>query len=86
MPSVLSFYSSDCDLHDRVIAARAVALKESLSFIQHEEGMKHALWKRPGSNPGPWVPCGGLCRYDHCATRLVVLVHYNKLVRRAHEF
>jgi hypothetical protein len=30
--------------------------KESLSFTQHEEGMYHVLWKRPSSNPGPWVP------------------------------
>jgi hypothetical protein len=35
--------------------------KKILSFIQQLwRGMYHALWKRPGSNPGPWVPSGAL--------------------------
>jgi hypothetical protein len=35
--------------------------KQILSFIQQLlRGMYHALWKRQGSNPGPWVPSGAL--------------------------
>ncbi len=35
--------------------------KKNLSFIQQLwRGIHHALWKRPGSNPGPWVPSGAL--------------------------
>jgi hypothetical protein len=36
-------------------AARGI--QKVLSFIQQPwRGMQHALWERPGSNPGPWVP------------------------------
>ena len=31
---------------------------------QSEEGMQHASWERPGSNPGPWGFQAG--RIDHC--------------------
>ncbi len=44
------------NIHPQSMAWR----EESLSFIQHEEGMEHALWESPDPNPGPWVPSRAL--------------------------
>jgi hypothetical protein len=40
----------------KTLSPMHTALKFLASFNNHEEACNMLLWKRPGSNPGPWIP------------------------------